>query len=55
MGTPEERIIHCCACSRYIQLAEEAQEGDIVTCPFCHSKNKLALMTVFVGEPVEEA
>jgi len=55
METPEDRVIHCCACSRYITLSDEIQEGDIVTCPFCHTKNQVRIMSVFVGQPVEEA
>lgn len=55
METPEDRVIHCCACSRYVKLADETQEGDIVTCPFCNTKNLVRTMTVFIGQPVEEA
>lgn len=55
MSTPHERIIHCHACSRYVIMPEEAQEGDVITCPFCETKNRIGLMTVYVGEPVEEA
>lgn len=55
MQTPEERVIHCCACSRYVKLGDAVQEGDIVTCPFCDTKNLVKTLTVFIGQPVEEA
>ena len=55
MDTPEDRVIHCCACNRYVMLSDETQEGDIVACPFCHTKNLVKTMTVFIGQPVEEA
>jgi len=54
MDQPQERIIHCHACSRYIQLAEGDNVGDTVACPFCETKNVIATMTVYIGKPVEE-
>ncbi|GEM_PF-3153086 len=55
MSEPHERVIHCCGCSHYIIMPDEAQEGDVISCPFCHTKNRIRLMTVYVGDPVEEA
>jgi hypothetical protein len=55
MQEPEDRVIHCCACNRYVMLGDDVQEGDVVTCPFCHTRNQVRTMTVFIGQPVEEA
>ena len=55
MSTPHERIIHCCGCNHYVIMPDEAQEGDVISCPFCQTKNRLRLLTVYVGDPVEEA
>ena len=55
MEMPEDQVIHCHACSKYVKLAEGVQEGDVVDCPFCHSKNQVRIMAVYVGRPVEEA
>ena len=54
METPQERILHCHACSRYIQLEDGKNEGDIVVCPFCKTENVIATMTVFIGKPRDE-
>lgn len=55
MDKPQERIIHCHACSRYVHMVDENNEGDVISCPFCGTKNRIATMTVYIGEPVEEA
>lgn len=55
MEQPEDRVIHCYACARYIKLSDETQEGDVVSCPFCFTRNQVKIMSVFVGLPVEEA
>lgn len=52
---PAKNEIHCSACSRLVLLGEGAREGDVVTCPFCHQKMVVKLMTVYVGEPLVEA
>jgi len=52
---PEKHEVHCSACSRLVLLSEGTGEGDVITCPFCHQKMVVKLMTVYVGEPVVEA
>jgi uncharacterized Zn-finger protein len=55
MSHPEKNEVHCCACSRLITLAEGSKEGDQAVCPFCSTKMRLGLMTVFVAEALVEA
>jgi hypothetical protein len=55
MSDPEKREVHCCACSRLVMLPDGTGEGSLVTCPFCFTKMQVRTMTVYVGEPVEQA
>lgn len=50
-----EPVLHCCACSRIFRLPEGSQPGTLITCPFCHTKQVLRTMTVYVSEPLVAA
>lgn len=52
--TPE-RAVHCCACHLLVTLPSETGAGDVLTCPFCHTRMVLREMTVYIAEPVVEA
>ena len=55
MEKPQDQVIHCHACDKYIKLSDSVLEGDVVACPFCYSKNRVQILAVYVGQPVEEA
>ncbi|MCC7477688.1 hypothetical protein IT575_04440 [bacterium] len=50
-----EPVLHCCACSRIFRLPDSAAPGSIIDCPFCHTRQVLRTMTVFVSDPVVAA
>lgn len=52
--TPE-RVVHCCACHLLVTLPSTLNLGDVLTCPFCQTRQVLREMTVYVAEPVVEA
>lgn len=52
---PEKQEVHCSACSRLVTITDGDSEGSVISCPFCHSKMRLKLMTVYVAEPLVEA
>jgi LSD1 subclass zinc finger protein len=51
----EKREVHCCACSRLVMLPDGATEGNVIECPFCHTKMQIRTMTVYVAQAVEQA
>ena len=49
------RAVHCCACSRLVAIPELAGAGYELSCPFCHTRQRVAEKTVLVSEPLEQA
>jgi hypothetical protein len=45
--------VYCAACSRLVVIAADAKPGDVVTCPFCGTKNRLRELTVLTAEKVD--